>query len=153
MQAKQLLGISALLLAGAASAQTVPAEAWVGAPIAITGSTISRSEVTADLQRSMSMARTPQEQWVGTPATATIAVGAMSRAEVLADLSLYNKAGLGDYARIDSPDATGPEYARRMAAYRQARNSDAYMAEVQRIEGIRGSAMASARRQNGPSAE
>jgi len=77
----------------------------------------------------------------------------MSRAEVLADLSLYNKAGLGDYARIDSPDAAGPEYARRMAAYRQARNSDAYMAEVQRIEGIRGSAVASARRKNGPAAE
>jgi hypothetical protein len=152
MQAKQLLGISALLLAGAASAQTVPAEAWVGAPIATTGA-MSRGEVTAELQRSMATAQTPAEQWVGTPATATVAVGAMSRAEVLADLSLYNKAGLGDYARIDSPDAAGPGYARRMAAYQQARHSDAYMAEVQRIEGVRASRLASARQKNGPSAE
>ncbi|MBT2322831.1 hypothetical protein J7E62_10785 [Variovorax paradoxus] len=144
MQAKQILGISAFLLAGAVSAQTVPAEAWVGAPIATTG-TMSRGEVTAELQRSMATPRTPSEQWVGTPATASIAVGAMSRAEVLADLSLFNKAGLRDYARYDSPDAAGPGYARRLAAYRQARDSDAFVAEVQRIEGMRGRAMASTR--------
>jgi len=153
MQAKRLLGISALLLAGAVSAQTVPAEAWVGAPIATTGGTMSRSAVAADLQRSMAAAQTPSEQWVGTPATASVAVGAMSRAEVLADLSLWNKAGMGAYGHIDSPEAYGPGYAQHLAAYRRTRNSDAYMAEVQRIEGMRGSAMASARAKAGPASE
>jgi len=44
MNTKQLIALSALALAaGAASAQTVPAEAWVGAPIATTGSALSRT--------------------------------------------------------------------------------------------------------------
>lgn len=153
MQVKQLLGISALLLAGAVSAQTVPAEAWVGAPIATTSGSMSRGEVSADLQRSMRVAQTPSEQWVGTSATAAVAVGAVSRAEVLADLSLWNKAGVGAYGRLDSPEAYGPGYAQRLAAYRQARNSDAYMAEVRRFEGMRGNAMASMRSKGAPASE
>jgi phosphoglucosamine mutase len=50
MNAKQLLGACTLALAGAtAFAQTVPAEQWVGAPIATAGGATSRSAVTAEL--------------------------------------------------------------------------------------------------------
>lgn len=116
---KQLLAVSALLIAGAASAQPVPAEEWAGAPIAAPTSTLSRAEVRAELGRSANTA--PQEQWVGSAAGATVAAGKLSRAEVLADLKLWKEAGLDTYAHTDSPDAVDPHYNRRLQAYQHAR--------------------------------
>lgn len=136
MNAKQLIALSAIALAaGAASAQTVPAEAWVGAPIATTGSALSRAEVRADLDRSKTVARAPQEEWVGSPAAANVAVGALSRAEVKADLALWTRAGLNQYATRDSVDTSSPDFRQRAAAYERLRNSPAYLAEVQRLQG------------------
>ena len=136
MNAKQLLALSAIALAaGAASAQTVPAEAWVGAPIAAITGAQSRADVQADLARSQVVARAPQEAWAGSAAGEAVTVGALSRAEVQADLALWTRAGLGQYALQDSVDRSNPEFRQRSAAYEQARNSAAYTAEVQRLQG------------------
>lgn len=136
MNAKQLLALSAIALAaGAASAQTVPAEAWVGAPIAATTGAQSRADVQADLARSQAVARAPQEAWAGSAAGEAVTVGALSRAEVQADLALWTRAGLGQYALQDSVDRSNPEFRQRSAAYEQARHSAAYTAEVQRLQG------------------
>jgi len=135
MNAKQLLGVSAFALASAtAFAQTVPAEQWVGAPIATTGSAYSRSAVAADLAASRSMASAPQELRVGPADPVT---GAMSRAEVAADTSLWIRSGMSQVANRDSFDPSSPAYRAQMAAYQRMRSGPEFMAEVQRLQGAR----------------
>ncbi|MCJ0765579.1 hypothetical protein [Variovorax terrae] len=153
MQTKQLLGLSALLLvAGIASARPVPAEEWAGAPVPDSVSTLSRSQVIADLNQARSVAQAPQEAWAGTVASAALPAGTMSRAEVLADLSLWNKAGMAAYDQGDGTDFASPAYARSLSAYQQARSGPAFLAEVRRIEGARNHAVASAETSAVPSA-
>ncbi|MDM0067989.1 hypothetical protein [Variovorax sp. J31P207] len=135
MNARQVLGVSVLALAGAtAFAQTVPAEQWVGAPIATTGSAYSRSAVTADLAASRSMMSAPQEYRVGPADPAT---GAMSRVEVAADTSLWIRSGMSQVANRDSFDPSSPAYRAQMAAYQRMRSGPEFMAEVQRLQGAR----------------
>lgn len=135
MQVKSLLALAALAATlGTASAQTVPAEQWVGAPIATTGA-VKRADVVADLQRSARSASAPAEQWVGSQASAGIAAGSLSRAEVVADLNLWRRAGLESAALADTVDSANPRYAQQLAAYSRARNSSVYTAEVQRVQG------------------
>ena len=126
MNHKQVLGMAALsLLSAVASAQTVPAEQWVGAPIGFT-STQSRADVTAGYFASPSKA--PQELRVG-PADA--GPGAVSRTTVLAERNLWIRAGLntvGDHAYME------PGYAQRMESYTRMRNGPEFMAEVNRLE-------------------
>lgn len=141
MQAKHLLTLSALVIAaGTAAAQTVPAEAWVGTPIAATGA-VTRADVAADLQRSARIAAAAPEAWVGTQASAGIAAGTLSRAEVRADLNLWRRAGL-ETASLADTAGNGPAYARQIAAYQRARHSGVYTAELQRVQGTTGSAAA-----------
>ena len=131
MNRKQVLGIAAFALsavASVASAQTVPAEQWVGAPITFS-STQSRSEVTAGYYASPSKA--PQELRVG-PADA--GPGAVDRATVAADRNLWLRAGLGNYGEYADMD---PLHAQRMANYTRMRNGPEFMAELNRIEGAR----------------
>jgi hypothetical protein len=64
MDARQLFGLSTLVLAGAVSAQTVPAEQWVGAPIPAAGS-LSRASVAAEAEAGSAIAQAPQELRVG----------------------------------------------------------------------------------------
>ncbi len=131
MNAKQLLCASALALAGAVSAQTVPAEQWVGAPIPATGH-FSRSEVAADMSASRAAyASAPAEYRVG-PADAK--TGAASRAEVAADMHLWIRSGMSQVANRDDFDPNSAEYRRQMAAYQRMRNGPEFMAEVQRIQ-------------------
>lgn len=142
MQAKHLFALSALFLAaGTAAAQTVPAEAWVGAPIT-TAHAASRTDVTADLQRSARTAAATPEAWVGTQASAGIVAGTLSRAEVQADLNLWRRAGLETASLPDTADSTSPASARQVAAYQRARHSGVYTAELQRVQGTTGSAAA-----------
>lgn len=145
MQAKHLLALTALvaatLTAGTAAAQAVPAEAWVGAPIATTGA-VSRADVAADLQRSTRVATATPEAWVGTQASASIAGGTLSRAEVLADLNLWRRAGLEAASIADTAQSNAPLHAQQVAAYQRARNGGVYTAELQRVQGTTGSAAA-----------
>ena len=135
MNAKQLLGACTLALAGAtAFAQTVPAEQWVGAPIATAGGATSRSAVTAELAASRSMMSAPQEYRVGPADPMT---GAMSRVEVAADTNLWMRSGMGQVANRDSFDPSSPAYRAQMAAYQRMRSGPQYMAEVQRLQGAR----------------
>jgi hypothetical protein len=139
MNAKLLLGISALALAGAVSAQTVPAEQWVGAPIPAVGH-LSRAEVAADLSASRaSFASAPAEYRVG-PADPT--TGATSRAEVAADTRLWIRSGLGQVANRDGFDPTSAEFRQQTAAYQRMRNGPEFMAEVQRVQDTRSIGMA-----------
>ena len=131
MNRKQVLGIAAFALsavASVASAQTVPAEQWVGAPITFS-STQSRSEVTAGSYAPPPKA--PQERPVG-PADA--GPGAVDRATVAADRNLWLRAGLGNYGEYADMD---PLHAQRMANYTRMRNGPEFMAELNRIEGAR----------------
>lgn len=142
MHAKQFLALSALILAaGSAAAQTVPAEAWVGTPIAATGA-VTRADVAADLQRSARIAAATPEAWVGTQASAGSAVGTLSRAEVQADLNLWRRAGLETASLADTAESNAPRYAQQVAAYQRARHSGVYTAELQRVQGATGSAAA-----------
>ena len=142
MQAKHLFALSAFVLAaGTAAAQTVPAEAWVGAPIT-TAHAASRTDVSADLERSAGTAAATAEAWVGTQASAGIAAGTLSRAEVQADLNLWRRAGLETASLADTAYSNGPAYAQHVATYQRARHSGVYTAELQRVQGTTGSAAA-----------
>lgn len=142
MHTKHLLALSALVaFAGTAAAQTVPAEAWVGTSITASGA-VSRADVAADLQRNARVAAAAPEAWVGTQASAGIAAGSLSRAEVQADLNLWRRAGLETASLADTADSTSPAYARQVAAYQRARHSGVYTAELQRVQGTSGSAAA-----------
>jgi hypothetical protein len=142
MHTKHLLALSALVLAaGTATAQTVPAEAWVGTPIAATGA-LHRADVAADLQRNARVAAAAPEAWVGTQASAGIAAGTLSRAEVQADLNLWRRAGLETASLADTAQSNAPVYAQQVAAYQRARHSGVYTAELQRVQGTTGSAAA-----------
>ncbi|MGJ7508932.1 hypothetical protein [Variovorax sp. GT1P44] len=133
MNAKLLLGVSALALAGAVSAQTVPAELWVGAPIPMTGQ-LSRAQVSADLAANrMEMNAVAAEYRVGPPDSI---IGALSRAEVAADLSLWNKSGMAQVANRDSFDPTSASYARQFSSYQSMRNGPEFVTEIQRIKGM-----------------
>ncbi|OUM00326.1 hypothetical protein [Variovorax sp. JS1663] len=132
MNAKQVLALSLLAWAGFASAQTVPAEAWVGAPVPTTASMASRSDVMSGYVASAATsARTPQELRVG-PADAP--TGAVSRAETVADLNLWLRAGLGQTAYREGYDPTRADNRARMAMYQRLRNGPEYAAEVARME-------------------
>jgi len=144
MQANRLLALSAFVLAaGTAVAQTLPAEAWVGTPIAATGA-VHRTDVAADLQRNARVAAATPEAWVGTQASAGIATGTLNRAEVQADLNLWRRAGLETASLAGTANSNAPAYAKQVAAYQRARNSGVYTAELQRVQGTTGNAAAQA---------
>lgn len=142
MHTKHLLALSALVLAaGTATAQTVPAEAWVGTPIIATGAA-DRADVAAELQRNARVAAAAPEAWVGTQASAGLTTGTLSRAEVQADLNLWRRAGLETASLADTAQSNAPVYAQQVAAYQRARQSGVYTAELQRVQGATGSAAA-----------
>lgn len=142
MHTKHLLALSALVLAaGTATAQTVPAEAWVGTPIIATG-VADRADVAAELQRNARVAAAAPEAWVGTQASAGLTTGTLSRAEVQADLNLWRRAGLETASLADTAQSNAPVYAQQVAAYQRARQSGVYTAELQRVQGATGSAAA-----------
>jgi hypothetical protein len=147
MNAKLVLGVSALALAGAVSAQTVPAEQWVGAPIPAVGH-FSRAEVAADLVAARTSASAPAELRVG---PADPMPGAESRDEVAADLSLWIKSGMSQVANRDGFDPTSSEYRMQPASYERMRNGPEFTAEIQRIQGKRVATTAKAGM--GPTAE
>lgn len=131
MNAKLFVGLSALALAGAVSAQTVPAEQWVGAAIP-TASHFTRAEVAADFNTSRSFTAAAPELRVG---PADPVPGAESRAEVAADLSLWIKSGMSQVANSDSFDPTSAAYRAQFASYQRMRNGPQFLAEVQRKQG------------------
>ncbi|WP_431276179.1 hypothetical protein ACQ858_07945 [Variovorax ureilyticus] len=148
MNARLFLGLSALAFAGAVSAQTVPAEQWVGTPISAVGH-FSRAEVAADMTASRAtFASAPAEYRVG-PADPT--TGATSRAEVAADTQLWMRSGMSQVANRDGFDPTGAEFRHQMAAYQRMRNGPEFTAEVQRAQNTRSIGMA--RFDRGSSAE
>lgn len=145
MKAKQLAFVSALALAlaGAASAQPLPAEAWVGPPIATTGGMLSRAEVVTGMQQFLSQPQAAPEAWVGTVAASRIEAGAARRSEVVADFNLFRRAGLSDYATRDSFDPYAAESRRRIALYQSLRAGPEFSQEVARLEGAQLPAVAS----------
>lgn len=132
MNAKRIVGASLLVaFAAAASAQTVPAEQWVGAPIAST-STATRDAVRSSFFASNTGRQAPQEMRVG-PADA--GPGAVHRVEVLADTRLWLRSGLGMAAYSDGFDPMSVRYREKVAMYRRLRDGPAYLAELERMQG------------------
>jgi len=138
MNAMQLIGVSAFALAGAVSAQTVPAEAWVGPPIQFTSST-SREAVVADFIASNKSPQAPQELRVG---PADPAVGAVSRAEAEADRNVWLRSGMQQTAYSDNDDPASAAHAAQLANYQRMRNGPEYRAELDRINGTTSQALA-----------
>lgn len=68
--------------------------------------------------------------------TVPAATSTVTRAEVEADRNLWLQSGLASYDGSQSADATVPGYASSVKAYRAARNSPAYMAELRRVQGL-----------------
>jgi len=147
MRAKLLVLVSALTLAfaGAVSAQTVPAEAWVGPAIATTASQLSRGEVVASMQQAMSQPQAAPEGWIGTMASAGIAAGEAKRSEVMADFNLYQRAGLADYAGRASFDPYSARAKGRILLYERLRAGPEFSQEVARVEGAKLPPMANAK--------
>lgn len=80
------------------------------------------------------------QNWSGSAGVAT--THALTRAEVVADLVLWQRAGLQEYTALDTFDPGDAQYQQRLAAYHQLRNSPAYLAEVQRQGGADSSSVA-----------
>lgn len=129
MNAKQILSISALALVAPVFAQTVPAEAWVGAPLH-TVSAASRDDVTAAFFAARAEASAPQELRVGPASTPT---GALTSAEVAADLNLWIRSGMAQVAGQENFDPNAPAFRAQLAVFEQMRNGPAFVAELQRI--------------------
>jgi len=137
-----LSAFAALVLCGPSGAQTVPPEAWVGPPIATGVRALSREAVNADLQRALSSAQAPQEAWVGSASEAVVHVGAATRAEVMADLNLYDRAGLLGAQGSDVFDPFSASMQQRMQSYVNLRHGSAFAREVARLEGREGETLA-----------
>lgn len=74
-----------------------------------------------------------QEDWFGAE---PVAQGqGQSRAEVQADLNLWNRAGLADYNSGDNSHFADASYDRKLAEYRRQRSGSEYVAEVRRLGG------------------
>ena len=134
MDAK-VLAFCAVTFAGAVSAQTVPPEQWVGAPISSV-STLSRSSVVAGyMAAAPAEAKTPQEFRVGPPDAQP---GGVSRAETVADLNLWLRSGLGQSAYRDDFDPARGSYRAKLAMYQRLRQGPEFAAEVARLQGMGG---------------
>jgi hypothetical protein len=128
----KVLALLAVTFTGFVSAQTVPPEQWVGAPIPA-ASTLSRSAVMGDyLASAPADARTPQEFRVGPPDPQP---GALSRAEAVADLNLWLRSGLGQSAWRDDFDPMRGSYRAQVAMYQRLRHGPEFTAEVARVQG------------------
>lgn len=131
----KVLAFFAVTFAGVVSAQTVPPEQWVGAPIS-SASTLSRSAVMADyIATAPAEGRTPQEFRVGPPDAQP---GGLSRAEAVADLNLWLRSGLGQSAYRDDFDPASRHYRAQVAMYQRLRHGPEFTAEVARIQGAGG---------------
>ena len=75
--------------------------------------------------------------------TVPAATSTVTRAEVEADRNLWLQSGLASYEGSQSADAAVPGYASSVEAYRAARNSPAYMAELRRVQGLETTRLAS----------
>ena len=126
--------VLALCLAGAAAAQTVSQEFWVGAPISATGGLLSRAEVVAARELATRQPAAIPEQWVGSRMDAGIHVGAVRRSEVLADMALYARAGLLNDVAYQQFELSRAQVGRRIASYERMRNGMEFAQEVDRIE-------------------
>lgn len=135
MNAKQIAAASTLALAGIAAAQTVPAEAWVGPPIASTGSTLSRAEVGMETRRAFATPQAPQDAWIGAAADMRSPIGAATRSEVAADFNLYRRAGLAGYQASEAYDPYSARGRQHIAEYQRLRSGPAYTRELARLQG------------------
>ena len=120
--ANYFFSVLSFAVASAASAQTVPAEAWVGAPIA-EGSVRDRTGVVTESQAHFAAPRAPQQLWVGSADGASDRTGGLSRKEVVADLDAYRRSGLADSANTDAFDPYTPRYQRQAAKYMQIKTA------------------------------
>lgn len=73
------------------------------------------------------------EQWVGAEPYAQ--GPALSRAEVQADLNLWNRAGLGQANAGDRTPDANPGYQASLAEYNRLRSGPEFVAEVRRLGG------------------
>ena len=143
MDAKHILGMSVLAVAGAVSAQTVPQEQWVGAPVAAAGS-LSRADVAAESLSAFRLAQAPQELQVGPP---ELRSAATDRASVVAELRTWLGAGGGQFAsgeRFDAPAAPFHR-ARRMTTMAPERRDAPVLPPLAAAQGLSTAAAGSAR--------
>jgi len=136
MHAFHFVTAAVLALAGAAAAaQTVSAEEWMGPALSVYPQALGREAVVAEMQRSRARPQAAAEAWVGEAAGASVAVGAVRRPEVQADLRMAQRAGLLEAQAGEGFDPYGADGARRLAHYRQLREGVAFTRELRRIEG------------------
>lgn len=69
-----------------------------------------------------------------TPDDFNVAVSTKSRADVRAELAMWQRAGLDRY-NADGADRSSTDYQRRTAMFNRLMSGPEYIAEVQRIEG------------------
>lgn len=131
-----LVMMGALMALGAtASAQTVSSEVWAGPlPVDPPVGAVSRAQVLQELRAAQAQPQAAGELWVGSAHAAGVHVGQLSRAEVLADLALAQRAGLlASQGEGYDPDSAPAR--ERYAAYRQMRDGVAYTRALQELQG------------------
>lgn len=128
----KVLSLFAVAFAGVVSAQTVPPEQWVGAPIP-SASVLSRSAVMGDyLASARAGTMTAQEFRVGPPDAQP---GELSRAEAVADLNLWLRSGLGQSAYRNGFDPARGRDLAQVTMYQRLRHGPEFTAEVARVQG------------------
>ena len=71
----------------------------------------------------------------GSNSLASEQAGPKTRAEVRADLAMWQRAGLSTAYNSEGFDPSAPDVQRRLAEYTRLRNGPEYQAELQRIQG------------------
>ena len=71
----------------------------------------------------------------GSDSPASEQAGPKTRAEVRADLAMWQRAGLTSSYNSESFDPSAPDVQRRLAEYTRLRNGPEYQAELQRMQG------------------
>ena len=135
MKFTQIAMFAAFVASGGAFAQTVPAEAWVGPPIATVGGFLSSADVLAGVRQFQAQRQATPESWSGTLVSAGVSSGELKRSEVMADTNLIIQAGLGNYTTRIDYEPFSAEEASRVARYVRLRGGPEFAQEVARLEG------------------
>jgi hypothetical protein len=103
-------------------------------------SAVATTQVYAD--DAVSYTATTAAATYGSPPALSEQPSTLSRAEVLADLQIWQESGLADLQRIDMPDVYSAQYQRASARYAALRKSTHFAELVQSIAAKRGEVVA-----------
>ena len=135
--AKSIVVAAVLLATGAAFGATPPEGSYPEQPTMSAGEGRIRAEVAADAVRYNQAGRPGQVRGDGEAVFVhDFGQRGLTRSEVIADLQLWNRAGLSAAGHGESsPDVHGSDYKSRVAVYQSLRSGPAYAEAIRQIAG------------------